>query len=85
MKFDELKGIVFKIERLRIYIKKGCLFGFLFGEGIEFNESFDYIFNKILLCGVIIIGSELVFVILIFLFYGINCKIDGKNILGIFE
>lgn len=82
LKLDELKGTVSKIERLRIHIKKGCLSGLLPGEGTEPNESLDHTLNKTLLCGATTIGPELVFAILTLLFYGINCKIDGKNILG---
>lgn len=65
---DNMEWILIEIDYLCWYIRKGCLFDLNLGEGIEFNESFYYVLNRLLLCGVIIIGLELVIVVIIFLF-----------------
>lgn len=77
--FEEMNRVSLEIDCLMVYIRKGCLFGLKFGEGIELNERFYNILNKLLLCGVIIIGFEIVIVIISFIFYVINCKKCGKK------
>lgn len=75
---NNLGRILIEIENLRKYIDNGCLSGLELGEGIECNESLYYIFNNLLVVGVITIGFELIVVFLSFLFYGVNSKRKGN-------
>lgn len=74
-----MNRVCLEIDYLRVYIRKDCLLDLEFGEEIEFNERFYNILNKLLLCGVIIVGFELVIIIISLIFYVINWKRDGRK------
>lgn len=68
-----------ELENLRNHIRKGCLSGIKPGQGTECNERLHQTLNKSLLCGSTTIGPEIAIAVLSLIFYGLNCRKQGKK------
>lgn len=68
-----------EMENLRVHVRKGCLSGIEPDQGTECNERIHQTLNKSLLCGAPTIGPEIAIAVLSLIFYGLNCKKQGKK------